>query len=159
MITRCIEKFVSRHPERGKAFVSLGQLRYLSLLKHAAVMVGNSSSGIIEAPSFELPVVNIGDRQQGRIRARNVIEVAECRRAAIARAITTAVSEEFRNALQGLQNPYGTGATSERILAELKVVPLGTDLLKKTFYHGQPDITDAAHQPGNDAQTSDAAVE
>ena len=134
MITRCIEKFISRHPERGKAFVSLGQLRYLSLLKHAELMVGNSSSGLIEAPSFHLPVVNIGTRQQGRIRAHNVIDVIECQPQPIMQAIEKALTHDFKISLSGIKNPYGQGNASEKIVETLKTVILEDRLLTKSFY-------------------------
>ena len=114
--------------------ISIGQLRYLSLMKHVSVMVGNSSSGIIEAPSFELPVVNIGERQMGRIRAQNVIDVHECNKKNIADAIGKALSKEFRNSLRGMHNPYGDGNASEKIVKKLKTVLLGEQLIKKRFY-------------------------
>ena len=78
---------MKKNPKKRRVFVSLGQQRYLSLLKNASVMVGNSSSGIIEAPAFQLPVVNIGDRQKGRIKDANVIEVKECKKELILKAI------------------------------------------------------------------------
>ncbi|MBF0343552.1 MAG: UDP-N-acetylglucosamine 2-epimerase (hydrolyzing) [Nitrospirae bacterium] len=117
-----------------KVFSSLGQLRYLSLLKHAVVMVGNSSSGLIEAPAFELPVVNIGNRQNGRIHADNVIDVSDCTYTAISEAIQKAVSDDFRISLKGLNNPYGQGNASIKIVEILKNVHLGESLIKKTFY-------------------------
>ena len=127
-----IKEFTHYNPKRGKAFQSLGQLRYLSLLKNAAVMVGNSSSGLIEAPSFELPVVNIGDRQLGRIRAENVLDVRECEIEPIAAAINKAIVPEMKKSLQGLKNPYGDGHTSEKIVEILRTVSL-SDLSKKQF--------------------------
>jgi UDP-hydrolysing UDP-N-acetyl-D-glucosamine 2-epimerase len=136
--SRCIidmiEVFVSTNSDKGKAFTSLGQLRYLSLLSHADLMVGNSSSGILEAPAFKLPVVNIGDRQLGRIRAQNVIDVAECRKEDISDALDTAASTEFKSSLRGMKNPYGEGHSSERIVSKLKKTSLGEPLIKKCFY-------------------------
>lgn len=102
---------------------SLGHELYFSVMAHAGVMVGNSSSGLIEAPSFQLPVVNVGDRQRGRLRARNVIDVAP-RAAAVAAAIRRASSPGFRKSLRGLRNPYGSGRASQRIAAMLAQVPL-----------------------------------
>ncbi|MCP4400091.1 MAG: UDP-N-acetylglucosamine 2-epimerase (hydrolyzing) [bacterium] len=134
IIIRKIEDFVNEYPDAGKDFPSLGQLRYLSLLKHAVAMVGNSSSGLTEAPSFALPVVNIGERQQGRIRARNVLDVPICNKDSITETIRTAISEEFRNTLQGIKNPYGEGAASEKIVETVKTFPLNEGLLKKHFY-------------------------
>lgn len=132
VIIRKIRDFVQKHSDRSVLFSSVGQLRYLSLLKHAALMVGNSSSGIIEAPSFALPVVNIGDRQRGRVRASNVIDVHVCEESEIVAAIGRALSEEFKSILKGLKNPYGTGNASEKIVGVLKNHSL-LNSIKKTF--------------------------
>jgi UDP-N-acetylglucosamine 2-epimerase (non-hydrolysing)/GDP/UDP-N,N'-diacetylbacillosamine 2-epimerase (hydrolysing) len=134
VINRAIRRFVKKYPERGAFFASLGQRRYLSLLKYAALMVGNSSSGLIEAPSFELPVVNVGDRQRNRIRAANVIDVKECERKPIASAVRKALSPGFKRSLKGLKNPYGEGNASERIVEKLATIPLGEELIKRSFY-------------------------
>ncbi|MBI4650899.1 UDP-N-acetylglucosamine 2-epimerase (hydrolyzing) [Candidatus Desantisbacteria bacterium] len=133
IIIKMINYFVKDNPDNGKAFSSLGQLRYLSLLKYSDLMLGNSSSGIIEAPSFCLPVVNIGDRQKGRIRAGNVIDVAYCKKDNIVNAIKKAIMPEFENSIKGLKNPYGDGNTSDKIIKVLKKISL-TDKLKKHFY-------------------------
>jgi UDP-hydrolysing UDP-N-acetyl-D-glucosamine 2-epimerase len=133
-ITEKINNFVSEFPEKGRVFISLGQLRYLSLLKNAVLMVGNSSSGLIEAPSFELPVVNIGDRQRGRVRGKNVIDVPECKKEPIVNAIYKALSPDFRDSLKGMKNPYGEGNASEKIVKILKTISLGEGLIKKRFY-------------------------
>ena len=127
-----IENFVQTNPERTCLFNSLGQLRYLSLLKNASLMIGNSSSGIIEAPSFELPVVNIGDRQKGRIRAANVIDVPICEQKEIDTAINKAMSKDFRDSLKGLKSPYGVGNASEKIIEILRTVSL-SNISKKQF--------------------------
>jgi UDP-hydrolysing UDP-N-acetyl-D-glucosamine 2-epimerase len=132
-IIRKIEDFVHNNSEKACLFSSLGQLRYLSLLKNAAIMVGNSSSGLIEAPSFELPVVNIGDRQKGRIKAANIIDVPMCEPDKIEAAINKAVSNIFRDSLKGLKNPYGDGNTSDKIVETLRVVPL-SGMPEKQFY-------------------------
>jgi len=134
VIIDMIEEFVSINFDKGKALTSLGQLRYLSLLAHADLMVGNSSSGILEAPAFELPVVNIGDRQLGRIRAQNVIDVSECRKENILDALDTAASTVFKNSLRGMKNPYGEGHSSERIVCRVKEISLDKTLIKKRFY-------------------------
>jgi len=126
--------FVKNNPATCKAFISLGRVLYLSLLKHAAVMVGNSSSGLIEAPSFELPVVNIGMRQLGRIRGNNVIDVAECKKENIVKAVNTAISAKFRSSLRGMNNPYGEGKTSKKIVEKLKTISSGQRLIRKKFY-------------------------
>jgi UDP-N-acetylglucosamine 2-epimerase len=101
----------------------------------AAAMVGNSSSGIIEAPSFKLPVVNIGTRQQGRLKAKNVIDV-EYERDEIINGITRAISSEFRAGLDDLINPYGDGYASEIIVQHLKRIVLDNRLLVKAFFDG-----------------------
>jgi len=133
-ITEKINNFVSEFPEKGRVFISLGQLRYLSLLKNAVLMVGNSSSGLVEAPSVELPVVNIGDRQRGRVRGKNVIDVPECKKEPIINSIYKALSPDFRNSLKGMKNPYGEGNASEKIVKILKTISLGECLIKKRFY-------------------------
>ncbi len=114
------------------SFAHLGREAYLSLLRYVGAMVGNSSSGIIETPSFGLPVVNVGARQQGRVRARNVIDVGHDREA-IVRAMRKALSSEFRATLHGLANPYGDGDAAATIVNVLKTVPLGDRLLVKRF--------------------------
>ena len=132
VIIESIEEYVKENPEKTNLFNSLGQLKYLSILKNATLMVGNSSSGLVEAPSFELPVVNIGDRQKGRIRAVNVIDVPVCKQNEIEIAINKALSKDFRESLKGLRNPYGVGNASEKIVAILRNVSL-SDLSKKQF--------------------------
>lgn len=134
IIIKKIEDFLNKNPERGKVFTSLGHLRYLSLLKYADVMVGNSSSGLTEAPSFELPVVNISNRQAGRIRGQNIIDVPDCKKSVIKNAILKALSTEFKRPLIGMKNPYGEGHASERIVEKLKTIPLQDSLIKKKFY-------------------------
>jgi UDP-hydrolysing UDP-N-acetyl-D-glucosamine 2-epimerase len=114
----------------------LGHRRYLSCLAHVALMVGNSSSGLTEAPSFELPVVNVGDRQRGRVRAANVIDVP-CAESAVLRGIKRAVSPRFRASLGGMQSPYDRfhdGSASERIKNVLRDTDIRGDLLKKGFH-------------------------
>ncbi len=131
IITRLIVDFVSSNPH-ARFFANLGSHAYFSLMSVAAVMVGNSSSGIIEAPSFELPVVNIGGRQRGRIRAINVIDVGNGHDE-IANGIRSAVSPEFRGGLRGMKNPYGSGDAARIIIGHLKETTLDNRLLVKTF--------------------------
>lgn len=133
-IIKRIGNFVKEHPEKSRLVLSLGQRRYLSLLKNAFCMVGNSSSGIIEAPSFKLPVVNIGSRQKGRIRAANVIDVESCEKEAVLMAINKGASQGFKKSLKGLKNPYGDGSASGKIVEVLRKINLGEKLLKKEFY-------------------------
>jgi GDP/UDP-N,N'-diacetylbacillosamine 2-epimerase (hydrolysing) len=103
---------------------------YAGLLRHASVIVGNSSSGLIEAPSFSLPAVNIGRRQEGRLRSDNVIDV-EHEVDAIRSAIQRALSPEFQDGLAGMQNPYGDGRASERIAEILAEIAIDERLLYK----------------------------
>lgn len=119
---------------RDDAFLvdNLGTQAYFSLMKIAAAMVGNSSSGIIEAPAFKLPVVNIGTRQLGRLKAANVIDVGY-ERLEIAQGIREAITSDFRDGLRGLINPYGDGSAAESIVQSLKTVAINDTLLKKHF--------------------------
>jgi UDP-hydrolysing UDP-N-acetyl-D-glucosamine 2-epimerase len=111
-------------------FVNLDPVLYWGVLRHAAVLVGNSSSGIMEAPALELPVVNIGMRQQGRERAANVIDV-EATTSAIRAGLDRALDDEFRPSLAGMDNPYGDGTAAAQIVRILETVPLGEELLLK----------------------------
>ena len=131
IIAASIETFLAERP-LARFVTSLGTRRYLSLLAHAAAMVGNSSSGIVEAPSFGLPVVNVGTRQAGRVRAANVIDVGYGREE-IARALTRALAPEFRAGLTGLRNPYGDGHAAEVIVKHLKEIALDDRLVVKRF--------------------------
>jgi UDP-hydrolysing UDP-N-acetyl-D-glucosamine 2-epimerase len=114
----------------GRVFVNLSHLSYWSLLRQVGLFVGNSSSGIMETPSFALPSVNVGLRQRGRERARNVIDT-EADVDAILHAIERARSDEFRRSLEGITNPYGDGVASRKIVEVLTTVPLGDELLVK----------------------------
>jgi UDP-hydrolysing UDP-N-acetyl-D-glucosamine 2-epimerase len=131
-----IERFVDTR-SWATACVNLGTQGYFSLMHYAAAMVGNSSSGIIEAASFALPVVNIGDRQRGRIHAENVLDAA-CERAAITKTVQRAVAPQFRDRLRGLVNPYGDGYASTRIVNRLKEIPLDTSLIMKRWHPAVP---------------------
>jgi UDP-N-acetylglucosamine 2-epimerase (non-hydrolysing)/GDP/UDP-N,N'-diacetylbacillosamine 2-epimerase (hydrolysing) len=131
-----LKALCERTPGRFKWIPHLGSRRYLGCLRHCALMVGNSSSGLTEAPSFRLPVVNIGDRQRGRIRAANIIDVP-CTKAGILKGIKKACSRRFRASLGHMRNPYDRyhdGRTSERIKEVLKKTNLSGDMLKKRFY-------------------------
>lgn len=131
VITDKIQKFIARRPS-AYLIDNLGTQGYFSLMSIAAVMVGNSSSGVIEAPSFRLPVVNIGNRQKGRIRACNVIDVGY-RKSEILKGIQQALRPNFRKRLKNLVNPYGSGDASEKIVKVLKGTPLGRKLITKKF--------------------------
>jgi UDP-hydrolysing UDP-N-acetyl-D-glucosamine 2-epimerase len=130
-VLELLEEAVAHEP-RFSLVRSLGRDAYFSLLRRAAAMVGNSSSGIIEAASFRLPVVNVGTRQDGRERGRNVVDV-DLDAAAIVQAIRRVTVPAFRDALVDLGNPYGDGKASERIVEMLATVPLDDRLLRKAF--------------------------
>lgn len=114
----------------GRMFTNLDPITYWSLLRHVDALVGNSSSGIMETASFALPTVNIGLRQQGRERARNVLDAAP-EAASICEAISRARSRDFRQSLAGMDNPYGDGHAAEKIVGVLTSVPLTPELLIK----------------------------
>jgi len=132
VISHMIEEYVAAHPGIAKAFKSLGQLRYLSCMQHCDGVVGNSSSGLTEAPSLRKGTINIGDRQRGRVRAASVID-CEPTAADIGAALQRLYSPAFQAQLAGTVNPYGEGGASERIVATLRTVALD-GILKKRFY-------------------------
>lgn len=132
LLIELIHLHVSDHPGRCAAFASLGQQRYLSLLKICDAVIGNSSSGLSEAPSFGVPTVNIGNRQKGRLRASSVIDCPE-ERSAISDAISKALSPAFKGEALRTENPYGSEGASKKIKEILKKVPL-EGLLEKSFY-------------------------
>jgi UDP-hydrolysing UDP-N-acetyl-D-glucosamine 2-epimerase len=120
----------SRGDGDARVFVNLEPVLYWSVLREAGLFLGNSSSGIMETASFGVPAVNVGLRQRGRERPRNVIDV-EADAAAIVEAVGRGRSEAFRRSLEGMDNPYGDGRASGRIVEVLTTVPLGPDLLMK----------------------------
>lgn len=124
--------FLNRRQGRAWLVESFGALNYLAMLREARAAVGNSSSGLIETPGFELPTVNIGDRQMGRTRAANVID-CPADADAIETAIGKAIDPAFRAALAGMANPYGDGNAAERIVATLRDVPIDARLTGKIF--------------------------
>lgn len=132
-IIAAIRRFVEAKPATRKFVTSLGTAGYFALLRRAAAMVGNSSSGIIEAASFGLPVVNVGERQRGRVHAGNVLDVP-CEARAIEDAVRMALGEPMRAIARGTRNPYGDGNAAEHIAAVLCSVPIDAKLLKKRFH-------------------------
>jgi UDP-N-acetylglucosamine 2-epimerase (non-hydrolysing)/GDP/UDP-N,N'-diacetylbacillosamine 2-epimerase (hydrolysing) len=123
-----IDNFVADHPH-SKAYASLGQLRYLSVMAQVDAVVGNSSSGLYETPSFKIPTVNIGDRQKGRLQADSVINCV-----VDVKLIGEAISAAFAMDCSAVANPFGDGGTSQKIKAVLKGVQLDETLLKKHFF-------------------------
>ena len=131
-ITKLIENFVSKH-ENSKAFVSLGQAKYFSCIAQVDGVVGNSSSGLLEVPTFGRGTINIGDRQRGRLKASSVID-CEPTRNEITKAIKKLYSNDFQEGLQAVVNPYGESGASERIVQILKNLDLN-EIIKKHFYN------------------------
>jgi GDP/UDP-N,N'-diacetylbacillosamine 2-epimerase (hydrolysing) len=127
-----IEAFVQRHPDRASAHDSLGRRLYLGALSLVDGVVGNSSSGLIEAPSFGIGTVNIGERQRGRIRPASVVDCAP-ERAAISATIDRILSAEFRASIRELVNPFGDGQAGPRIVIALRDHPL-EGLTAKRFF-------------------------
>ena len=121
VINQKIEEFCIIQPARYKVVKSLGQIKYLSAMKYVDLLIGNTSSGIIEAASFRKPVVNIGDRQKGRLRGENVID---CNLKTLQESIKLALSSSFRNKIKNLNNIYGTGAAADIILDKLINEPI-----------------------------------
>lgn len=133
IINQEIDAYVNRNKERAIAFTSLGMVRYLSALQYCDMVVGNSSSGIIEVPSFHIPTVNIGNRQKGRVRGRSVVDCG-CTPKEIMGAIRTAQMMIEDNILQNEKNPYEGKNTSENIINIIKKhLETGIDI-KKCFY-------------------------
>ena len=128
---RRLKAFVAEH-NNAKAYASLGQQRYLSCLKFVDAVVGNSSSGLAEAPSMGVATVNIGDRQRGRLRASSVVD-CEPDRYDILRAIEEIYSAAFRSKLSAVVNPYGDGGASQAIVRVLETVSLDS-VVKKVFH-------------------------
>lgn len=131
-LKQLIEDFVSAH-RNAAVFTSLGQLRYLSCLAQVDGVVGNSSSGLLEAPAFRVGTINIGHRQKGRLKAESVID-CEPTVDSIRKAIKTLYSSTFRAKLETLSNPYGNGGASEKIAQVLAEYPLD-NLCKKSFFN------------------------
>jgi len=131
VINQMIEQFVNQNQERAIAFKSLGQLRYLSALNFVDVVVGNSSSGIIEVPFFKIPTINIGDRQKGRILSESVIQ-AEPTVESITLAHKKATDISFRKKIKNQEQLYGSGNSVEKIMSVLRNHKVNN--LKKSFY-------------------------
>ncbi|MDD3323413.1 MAG: UDP-N-acetylglucosamine 2-epimerase [Paludibacter sp.] len=134
---RLINKMLDNHCVENKnvsVFSSLGMVAYLSAVKHSKFVIGNSSSGLLEVPSFKIPTINIGDRQKGRLMASSVI-CCEPNCESISSAINLALNEEFRSRLSETVNPYGDGKTSSKIVNVIKTILNNPIDLKKKFYN------------------------
>lgn len=132
VINQLIDQYAQHNAARAIAFTSMGQLRYLSAMRHAALVVGNSSSGIIEAPSFGVPTINIGDRQKGRIKAASVID-CQATRKSICEALAAGLSPECKAGAAKAANPYEKAGTAKNITKIIKEYDL-KGIIKKEFY-------------------------
>jgi GDP/UDP-N,N'-diacetylbacillosamine 2-epimerase (hydrolysing) len=130
-LMKMVGQFVAQHPN-ARAYTSLGQLRYLSCIAQVDGVVGNSSSGLAEVPSFKKGTINIGDRQRGRLQAASVIN-CEPTRQSIEAALKRLYFADFQVSLSQVLNPYGEGGASEKIITSIKSAAL-KDVLKKRFY-------------------------
>lgn len=127
-----LEEYIGKHQDNSTLFKSLGQLRYLSLMKQVDAIVGNSSSGIIEAPSLRVPTINIGKRQDGRIRAESVIDTKPTQEA-IKKAFNKIRSDDFIESVKQVKSPFGNGGAATKVLKQLKTCSL-QDLRFKKFH-------------------------
>ena len=124
MITEAIEE-ATKQNAKWHLFASLGTKKYLSLLAHSSAVIGNSSSGLLEAPALGVPTVNIGPRQDGRLKAASVLSCGTSR-AEIEATISQALSAEFADSLEGVQSPYGEEGASDKILTLLESTVFGS---------------------------------
>lgn len=132
IINEMIDRYVLKNSAKARAFVSMGQLRYLSAMQFVDAVVGNSSSGIVEAPSFKVGTINIGDRQKGRMRAKSIIDCAPTA-AAIKKVVRRLYSNTFQEGLRVVVNPHGDGNAARRIKDTLKNYDI-ENMVKKSFY-------------------------
>ena len=127
-----IDKYISKNLDKSIGVASLGQLNYLSALQYVDFVIGNSSSGLLEVPSFRIGTINIGDRQNGRIKADSVVDCLPNKKS-IKKAIKIVYSKKFQKFLKDVKNPYGDECASKKIIKVLKSVKL-ENILKKTFF-------------------------
>ena len=132
IIKKKIIKFVSENFKICKFYKSMGQLNYLSTLKYVDGVVGNSSSGITEVPSYKIGTINIGDRQKGRIKAKSIID-CHAKKKSLKKAIKKLYSKKFKDELKKVHNPYDFGGASRKIFNIIKNNSLPKNI-KKDFY-------------------------
>ena len=132
IINHMIDQYVKKNSDKSMCAASLGQLNYLSVLRYVDFMIGNSSSGIHEAPSFKIGTINIGDRQNGRIKSKSVLNCLPNKRS-IKKAIKIIYSNKFQKLLKNVKNPYGNGCASKKIVKVLKTAKLD-NILRKNFF-------------------------
>jgi GDP/UDP-N,N'-diacetylbacillosamine 2-epimerase (hydrolysing) len=133
IINRMIDDYVSMRQEKAVVHTSLGQLRYLSTIQYMDGVVGNSSSGIMEVPSFKVGTVNIGDRQLGRIKVASIIDCKPSYEG-VQSALSKLFSGDFKKQIKSTVSPYGDGGVSEKIIHHIREIPL-QGIVKKTFYN------------------------
>ena len=133
IIIDCIDKYVESNQQKAVSFKSMGSLKYLSTLKFVDAVVGNSSSGIIEAPSFKIGTINVGDRQKGRLQSNSIIDCS-ANKNSIKNAFKKLYSDKFQKMLETVKNPYEKKNTCKNIVKILKTCELD-GLLKKEFYN------------------------
>lgn len=134
IINKVIDDYCAKNKNKYISFISMGYKRYLSAMKYCDMVIGNSSSGIIEAPSFKKATINIGDRQKGRTQAKSIINCRPIKNEIIS-SINNARSDEFKDILKSTKNPYENGETSAKIMLEIKKVLNNNIDIKKSFYN------------------------
>ena len=133
IINKLIDDYTKKNPTKSISFSSMGQVGYLSAMKHVDGVVGNSSSGIIEAPSLKVGTLDIGDRQKGRVKASSVINCGSSYKE-IQKGLEQLLSTPFKKKLSRVKNPYGKGGVAEKIFNIISNEPLDR-LLKKEFFN------------------------
>ena len=146
VINRMIDDYVVKH-DNTITFTSMGQINYLSALQFMDTVVGNSSSGLLEAPSFNIATIDIGDRQKGRIKANSVISCLPTQKS-ISSAFNKSCSKDFQEVVNNTKNPYGNGGASEEIVRIIKDINL-TNIVKKSFYDLKGDFFKDYNTPTN----------
>ncbi|KOR32308.1 UDP-N-acetylglucosamine 2-epimerase [Achromatium sp. WMS3] len=138
ILNKMIDEYIEQHNDQAISFVSMGYQRYLSALRYVDAVIGNSSSGIVEAPSFKIGTINIGDRQKGRIQSKSVIN-CEPEIDAINKALKKLYSKSFKKTLESVTNYYGDGKSSERIVEILKNIDI-KKITRKKFHDVDFDL-------------------
>ncbi len=139
VIINMIDGFVEKHKARAESFTSLGRLRYFSILQYVDAVLGNSSSGLLEVPSFRKGTINIGDRQRGRLKAESIIDCNPTTKS-ISESLKILYSSDYRKMLKAVRNPYGEGGASKKALEILRKINL-QGILKKKFYDVKYKLT------------------
>jgi GDP/UDP-N,N'-diacetylbacillosamine 2-epimerase (hydrolysing) len=133
IINKMIDEYVAKNSRKAKVFASLGHLKYFSVMKVADVVLGNSSSGIIESPILKIATINIGDRQKGRLKPKSIIDCKPVK-SDIQKALKLAFSNKFKTTVRNVKNPYYRSNVAGNIKKIIKEFPLGENILKKSFF-------------------------